>query len=789
MRERLRRCPGFRCRAAALGAAVAYLGTAALAQPPLAGLPLDAAIGRLEDAGLRVFYSSDVVRPGMRVLEQPAGADARDWLLAMLEPHGLAVEPGPRDSLLVVRARPLVDSAPPSTVSRRVPRVAAPAEPPPIEEIVVAASRYALKRNAAGQPFRLAGNDLEALPDLGDDSLRAVQRLPGVAASGFNAHANVRGGEVGELLVRLDGLRLYDPYHLEDFQGIFSSIDPRIVSTMDVYTGGFPALFGDRLSGVIDVASLAPAEQRYQELGMSFFNLSGLSAGQFADGNGEWLASARRSNLDLLYNNFSRLPERPRYIDSFGKVAYRVSDSLRVTLQALYSRDDVTLNDDLDIEETAQSYDEDRYTWLRLEHTPRADLSGTTLVAHTTLSGQRNGVTAKQGLSEGWLADRRDFAIDTLQSEWSWRPDGANRWAVELGAMLGRSRGEYDYRDAVEFELLLADPGAPAELARARSLRVQPRGSQQALYGSVLFEPTARLALDLGARWDHQTLDPGSSGSLGPRLSLRYRLSERTLLRVSGGRFEQSQAIDELQVSDGVQRFFAPQRARHVVLGLEHELTNGVQLRVEAYEKAMSRLRPRYENVLHSLTLLPELKPDRALISPESALARGVEIFVSDGSAARLDWWGGYSYGRVRDRIAGVDVPRSWDQTYALSGGLGWETPRWNVSMAATYRSGWPTTAPLGLVESAGVPLVVTGPRNAERVAAFRSLDLRAARVFSLRRGELTAFVELSNALDERNECCLEYELETEGAGGTELGLTQIAYLPRVPSLGFVWSF
>jgi hypothetical protein len=293
----------------------------------------------------------------------------------------------------------------------------------------------------------------------------------------------------------------------------------------------------------------------------------------------------------------------------------------------------------------------------------------------------------------------------------------------------------------------------------------------------------------LGARWDHQTLDPGTSGSLGPRLSLRYRLGERTLLRVSGGRFEQSQAINEVQVSDGVQRFFAPQRARHVVLGFEHELTNGVQLRIEAYEKAMSRLRPRYENVLHSLTLLPELKPDRALISPESALARGVEVFVSDGSAARFDWWSSYSYGRVRDRIAGVDVPRSWDQTHAVSGGLGWETTRWNLSVAATYRSGWPATVPLRLVDSGGVPLVVTGPRNAERVGVFRSLDLRAARVFSLRRSELTAFVEISNAFDWRNECCVEYELETEDAGGTALGLTPIEYLPRVPSLGFVWSF
>jgi outer membrane receptor protein involved in Fe transport len=769
------------------GVAAVAAGGVALAQPPMLGLTLHAAIEKLEDAGLRVFYSTDVVKPSMRVLAQPSGADARDWLRELVAPHGLGVVPGPRDSVLIVRAAqpaPSPAAAPPEPAARSP----APPQPPPtIEEIVVAASRYELARAAAGQPFRLSTTDIEALPDLGDDSLRAVQRLPGAAGNGFNARANVRGGEVGELLVRLDELRLYDPYHLEDFQGIFSSIDPRIVSTMDVYTGGFPVQFGDRMSGVIDVASFAPSTRRYHELGVSFFNASALSAGRFG-GDGEWVASVRRSNLDLLYSAFSGLPERPRYLDAFGKVSYRISDSLRVTMNALYSRDDVSLSDDLDVEEHATSRQEDRYGWLRFEHTPRQRLSGTTLLAHTTLAGQRTGATAKPGVSEGWLFDQRDFAIDTLQSDWSWRPTGADRWSIQFGGLLGRMRGRYEYRAAVEYELLLADSAAD-ELELERDVQLAPRGEEHALYGSVRFEPSARLALDVGARWDRQTLEPGAEGSIAPRVSLRYDLGERTALLASGGRFEQAQAISELQVSDGEQRYFAPQRSRHAVLGLEHALPNGVQLRIELYEKEMSRLRPRFENVLQTLTLLPELKPDRVRIAPDSALARGLELLVSDGSAARFDWWASYSRGRVRDSLAGVDVPRSWDQTHAIAGGLGWETPRWNVSMAATYRSGWPRTAIVGVTRDAEIAQIVTGPRNAERVGAFRSVDLRVTRAFSVWRGELSAFLELTNSFDRDNECCVEYELEHDELGEPELGLSRLGYLPRVPSLGFLWSF
>jgi len=57
-----------------------------------------------------------------------------------------------------------------------------------------------------------------------------VHRLPGEASNSLSAHTNVRGGAVDETLIRFDQLRLYDPYHLASFQGVFSAVDPEIVS-------------------------------------------------------------------------------------------------------------------------------------------------------------------------------------------------------------------------------------------------------------------------------------------------------------------------------------------------------------------------------------------------------------------------------------------------------------------------------------------------------------------------------------------------------------------------------
>ena len=85
----------------------------AAAQPSLQGLSLEDAIGALEAAGLTVFYSSELVKPTMRVTVQPEGTDLREMLRAILEPHGLTIAPGPRDSVLIVVPPPPVATAAP----------------------------------------------------------------------------------------------------------------------------------------------------------------------------------------------------------------------------------------------------------------------------------------------------------------------------------------------------------------------------------------------------------------------------------------------------------------------------------------------------------------------------------------------------------------------------------------------------------------------------------------------------------------------------------------------------
>ena len=47
--------------------------------------------------------------------------------------------------------------------------------------------------------------------------MRTLARLPGAVGSDLSAKLNVRGGVTDETLVRFDGLRLMNPFHLKDF--------------------------------------------------------------------------------------------------------------------------------------------------------------------------------------------------------------------------------------------------------------------------------------------------------------------------------------------------------------------------------------------------------------------------------------------------------------------------------------------------------------------------------------------------------------------------------------------
>ena len=95
--------------------------------------------------------------------------------------------------------------------------------------------------------------DMSKMPSIGGqpDFAQYLQVLPGIISTGDQGgQIYVRGGTPVQNMLLLDGAIIYNPFHSI---GIFSVFDMDVMSSADIYTGGFGAEFGGRISSVMDI--------------------------------------------------------------------------------------------------------------------------------------------------------------------------------------------------------------------------------------------------------------------------------------------------------------------------------------------------------------------------------------------------------------------------------------------------------------------------------------------------------------------------------------------------------
>jgi outer membrane receptor protein involved in Fe transport len=610
--------------------------------------------------------------------------------------------------------------------------------------------------------------------------LRVAQRLPGTAALELSSRSHIRGGAEDEMAVRFDGVELVAPFHLEDYQSVFSAIDDRIVAGIQVYSGGFPAAYGGALSGLMLVEPRTASEPLAHELGLSFLYTSVLSSGTFGYGRGAWMGSVRRGNADVLLKDEEG---DPAYRDVYAHVDLALGARHRIGVNALALDEDVraTPHDAPGDMESTVSDVHSRELWLRLDSDWSDELSSSTFVQTSRFSNMRRGSIADVDEAVGTVDDARRY--DALGVEQSWTRDHGDQ-LLTFGFEWRSVDARFDYASMLELRGVLAAlrPGAPS----AYSATVVPDGHRYGAYASDRVRITSRIIVDLGLRWDRQSY-VGASGDdqWSPRSSLLYRLGAQTDLRVSYGRFFQTERLLDLQIEDGVTEYADAQSATHSIIGVEHRFDDNIALRAEAFRKWTRSARPRYENLFDPLVLLPELRPDRVRIAPDRAEVRGVEVFVS--GERPVAWWLSYSLSQAEDVFGAGRVPRSWDQRRALSGAVTWQAGPWALSSVLSVHSGWPTTE-LTLVDANGAATIAVGSRNARRLPSLGRLDFSAARDFATTNGALRFFSEVTNVTNRDNPCCVRYEPVTAG-GATALVRDERRGLPLMANLGVLWSF
>jgi hypothetical protein len=662
---------------------------------------------------------------------------------------------------------------------------AAPAAAEPrvrLAEVVVTPSRFGVAEQAAGSAAALTARQLETLPQVGQDLYRSIARLPGLAADDISAQFWVRGAPQSEVRGRLDGLDLIEPFHLKDVGGALSIVDPAVMGWLELATGGFGAEHGDRLAGVLTLETRSDARTR-SAVDLSLTGLGLRREGTLA-GGARYLVTGRRGYPDVALKASGRDDDvSPRYFDGLAKVEFAPAPGHTLSFHALHAGDDLRYAR-TDSPSLRSGYDTTS-AWARWRVRERGGWNGEPVTSWSGLTWNRTGTGRLDGFPFS-LRDRRGLDVAHLRSEWS-RTVGEG-WIWRAGGEARRATARYDYALAQQRSVVIN--GIQVARPSVVTARLDPRDTGGAGFVSARVALPGGLLVEPGLRVDRAPRTPAAEW--GPRINVAWVTGEVTW-RAAWGRHAQAQGLHELSVADAEQRFALPERAEHRVLGLETKLGAAAALRIEAYDRPSSRLRPRWVNLDNAYDLFPEAQADRTRMDPDRGRARGVEVLLAGRDRRPWQWNASYAWARTEERIAGRWVPRARDQRHAAYGDVTYAPDRrWTFSAAWHFHTGWPSTdvtyalAPL----NNGRRLLVSanGPAFGLRLPAYHRLDLRATRRIPLRNGELRVHLDVFNAYDRLN--FLGYDRKVSVAGNAvSVRREAREQLPFLPSAGVIWEF
>lgn len=208
-------------------------------------------------------------------------------------------------------------------------------------EVVVETEREtagAASNTAGLQSVRPQDIELVPTPDISADLVNYLVTMPGVVSGGDRGgQLFIRGGEPSQNLVLLDGMQVYQPFHVV---GFFSAFPSEIIQNADIYAGGYGGRFGGRLSSVLDVSTRTGNKKRFAASAtVAPFVSTALLEGPLWPGKLSALVSIRESVIE---QGAARLIDEPlpfRFGDRFAKLHANLSESSQLSVSAISTSD------------------------------------------------------------------------------------------------------------------------------------------------------------------------------------------------------------------------------------------------------------------------------------------------------------------------------------------------------------------------------------------------------------------------------------------------------------------
>ena len=607
---------------------------------------------------------------------------------------------------------------------------------------------------------KISASQIQQMPSVGGqaDIAQYMQVLPGVSSTGDQGgQLYIRGGSMIQNLCLLDGMIVYNPFHSI---GLYSIFETDVILNADIYTGGFGAEYGGRMSSVMDITTRDGNKKRHSgKIGLNTFGASLILEGPLkreserSKSTVSYLLTAKNSYLSktssFLYD------ELPTNL-GLGRIA--VDGGLPFDFLDLYGKLSINSGTGSKVNFFGFRFDDEVLGYQAI-----ADYHWQNYGAGTNFML----VTGSSAILDGSLAySKYSITLDDGSADTKYSDIGGFNMSMQITNFIGNNKVRYglsvegystDYRFVNQYNKTITQ--------RDPSTNLSVFGTYKWNAGKLLLDPGVRLVY-------YATLN---SLQVEPRLAAKFNATPTLRFKMAGGFYSQV-FLDARSDNDIVNLFngfltgsadlnvptrfrgeevtSCVQKAKHIVLGAEYDLTEHITLNAEVYYKYFDQLINANRNKLYDdtpeYTTGPYAKPEylRKDYIIENGHAMGVDLSVC-ADLERLYLWATYSLGYVERSNEVQDYNPHYDRrhtvnllaTYTLG-----EQHEWEISGRWTYGSGFPFTQTQGVFQQVmfdGSIVTDYTRENGEyslhyadlykgRLPSYHRLDLGVKRKFSI---------------------------------------------------------
>ncbi len=603
---------------------------------------------------------------------------------------------------------------------------------------------------------QLTLKEVRKIPGIGDDAVRVIQAMPGVARPTFGSgEVVVRGAPTWDSRFYLDGTAIPLLYH---FGGLKSIYNPDALETVDFYPGGWGTRYGGAIAGVIELRGRPPKSDRWHgQIDLNLIDGSCFFEGPVND-KVSLLFSARRSFIgELAAWYIDRDPDRfpfsvaPYYYDILSRIDVAFSEKNRCFLTLLHSRD--SLGVFIPAMQGGSS-----------EVSEATNSLGVKLQFTTALAGWDFAFTPRMNNSFrysltfadddesyfGYVKVNASMRIHHFRDEVAFTP---SKW-LQLAA----GADVYLLQD----DLALQIPGGNGIINRDTTDNWW--FGVVGVYANLTIKPSERLRIIPGIRydyypelihdggivpelWNYGFFDNhrGISGEPSARLSARYLLHDGHTLKAAIGTYNQTpQPIGQTIHKTWGDPSIPTSKAAQYVAGYEWCITDLINADFQVYLNRQWDL-PRQATAEDELA-----DPGVRGLADGRGKMKGLELMLRHDNNGRFFGWLAYTFARSErwNPHTGQYELYSDDETHNIQLLTSWHFDHeWELGTRIRYVTGKPTTPIVDVVEDADFNAFtpVYGKANSDRMDPFFQIDIRVEKKFVYEKWMLSTYFDVQN--------------------------------------------